>query len=258
MRPRRCHQVPPDTVKAGELSTCRKHDAPQTGGIVFKGRELDILLALWHWQGQDFPGAALAGIAEVSPAFARRVLTNIVELGWLVHDGAKTHRKYHVEHPEAVLEAFVTSLPQHRWPWQYFSVDDQCLEEFAHRFDNACRTRNIPYAVTGDYAANGYLGPAAAVETLQIRVACSSEAASLFLHLRVGPRCTKGNVAIIVSNRSTDWLMRSSVDDVVLAATPIVASDLLRTFSPMTPAFLRWLKRDLPRPSLPELILETD
>lgn len=196
---------------------------------LFSGRRAQVLHALLV-RPQDWFGVNdIASKAQVSPATASQVLSELDRFDWLMARGQGPSKERHLREPAALLDAWVKQLASLRIQslHRYFVPAvkaDAMLEHVAHAFDR----HQVGYAVSHEAAAQLYAPFLSSVSQMRMRVlpSLASEAAISELGARAVDE--GANLSTIDVKSSGELLFRERVASVWLASPVQVYLDLLR------------------------------
>lgn len=196
---------------------------------LFSGRRAQVVHALLVRPLDWFGVKDIAEEAQVSPATASQVLSELDRFDWLVSRGQGPSKERHLREPAALLDAWAKQLASMRPPnlRRYYVPDvkaDALVEHVARAFDS----HEAGYAISYEAAAQRYapfLSSVSQVRTLLL-LGPSADAAIGEIGARL---VTEGaNLAVVEAKSWGELLFRERVGAAWLASPVQVYLDLLR------------------------------
>lgn len=195
---------------------------------LFSGRRAQVLHTLLVRQRNWFGVTELAREAQVSPATASQVLTELERFDWLSSRGQGPSKERHLREPSALLEAWAKQLVTTRLPTlpRYY-VAGMKADALAKRLADVFEVRNVQYAVTHEAAAQRYAPFLSHISQVRVRVLIGADAHAAMDDLTARPVAEGANLVIIEAKSEGDLLFRERMDDVWLASPIQIYLDLL-------------------------------
>ena len=195
---------------------------------LFSGRRAQVLHALLV-QHQDWFGVKeLAEQAQVSPATASQVLTELERFDWLATRGQGPSKERHLKEPGAMLDAWAKQLASARAPAlrRYYVPAikaDQLLERAGHVF----ASHQVAYEISHEAAAQRYAPFLSNVSQVRCRLLVGPAADAAIDELGARPVNEGANLTVIEAKSPGELLFRERIGDVWLASPIQVYLDLL-------------------------------
>jgi hypothetical protein len=195
---------------------------------LFSGRRAQVLHALLV-QHQDWFGVKeLAEQAQVSPATASQVLTELERFDWLATRGQGPSKERHLKEPGAMLDAWAKQLASVRAPAlrRYYVPAikaDQLLERAGHVF----ASHQVGYEISHEAAAQRYAPFLSNVSQVRCRLLVGPAADAAIDELGARAVNEGANLTVIEAKSPGELLFRERIGDVWLASPIQVYLDLL-------------------------------
>ena len=197
---------------------------------VFSGRRAQVLHAVLLRNREWFGVKDIAGQAQVSPATASLVLTELEKFEWVVSRGQGPGKKRQLQEPGALLDAWVKQLAVMRpLPMQRFFVPSARLEGMVEKFAKVCAVNKAEYAITHEAAGQRYAPFLSTVSQVRCRLLGGSAADRALGALDARVVDQGANLAVIEVNSLSELLFRESVNGIWLAGAVQVYLDLMRS-----------------------------
>lgn len=195
---------------------------------LFSGRRAQVLHTLLVRYQDWFGVKELAEQAQVSPATASQMLTELERFDWLASRGQGPSKERHLREPGALLDAWVKQLASIRPPalLRYYVPAikaDQLLERAGQVFV----THQVGYAVSHEAAAQRYAPFLSNVSQVRCRLLVGPAADAAISELGARVVNEGANLAIIEAKSPGELLFRERVGDIWLASPIQVYLDLL-------------------------------
>ncbi len=197
---------------------------------VFSGRRAQVLHALLMRHGQWIGGKEIAEEAQVSPATASQVLTELERFDWVVSQGRGPGKRRQLREPGALLDAWAKQLSEMRPPaMRRYFVPSLRGEGLLRKVAEVCAANEAEYAITHEAAGQRYAPFLSTVSQVRCRlIAGAAEDGALgALDARLVDQ--GANLAIIEIKSPGELLFRESVDGIWLASPVQVYLDLMRS-----------------------------
>jgi hypothetical protein len=200
----------------------------RTFGTPFAGSRARVSLALLNQPKKWVTVKQLSSETAVSPATASEVLQAMERNEWVITRGAGPNKRRCLVSPGAALDAWAKYIEPQKAPKQHqYYVSDTTLD-MSYRIPKILEKHNVPYAVTGEAAAQHYVPWLTDVPVLRLRMPYSDSARSALGEL--GARSvTQGANLIILEESSPADMPPHHLEDGTWYAEPIqVYLDLLK------------------------------
>jgi hypothetical protein len=196
---------------------------------LFSGRRAQAVHGLLLGHEEWFKVGALAERAQVSPATASQVLTELEQLDWVMARGQGPAKERQLREPAALLDAWVKELSVARpSPMRRFFVPSVRSEELVERLGQVFAKHGIEYAMTHEAAGQRYAPFLSSVAQARCRVLNSPAVERALGDLGARTASEGTNLALIEAKSSGELLFREEVDGVWLASPIQVYLDLMR------------------------------
>ncbi len=195
---------------------------------VFSGRRAQVLHAVLVGNREWFGVKDIANDAQVSPATASQVLTELEKFEWVVSRGQGPGKERHLQEPGALLDAWVNHLAVQRpLAMRRYFVPSVRAERLVEKFAKVCAASKAEYAITHEAAGQLYAPFLSTVSQVRCRLldGPAADQALGALDARVVEQGT--NLAIIECKSSGELLFRESVNGIWLAGAVRVYLDLM-------------------------------
>lgn len=197
---------------------------------LFSGRRAQVLHALLNRHDAWVGGKMLAEQAQVSPATASQVLTELERFDWLELRGQGPSKERHLREPAALLDAWAKQLTTMRPPeLRRFYIPAARTNALVDRIAEVLGEHELEYAITHEAAAQRYAPFLSSVSQVRCRLmpGHATEEALGTLDARVVS--DGANLAIIEAKSSGELLFREKVGGAWLASPVQVYLDLVRS-----------------------------
>lgn len=196
---------------------------------LFSGRRAQVLHALLTHHRDWFGVTDIAERAQVSPATASHVLTELDRYDWLVSRGQGPAKERYLREPAALLDAWAKHLASTR-PTnmrRYFVPGvktDTLPQEVGRAFD----AHQVEYAISHEAAAQLYAPFLSSISLVRARLLAGPTADAAIAEL--GARVVHDGANLVVNETTSagDLLFREPVGGIWLASPVQVYLDLLR------------------------------
>lgn len=195
---------------------------------LFTGRRAQVLHALLVRLRNWFGGKELADEANVSPATASEVLTELERFDWVESRGQGPSKERHVQDPSALLDAWANHISALHSPLlrRYFMPSvpaDQLLESVARVF----ALHAVEYAISYEAAAQRYSPYMTSVSQVRCRLIPGLAVDAALAELGARVVSEGANLATIEAKSQGELLFREHLGGVWLASPIQVYLDLL-------------------------------
>jgi hypothetical protein len=196
---------------------------------LYSGRRSQVLHALLLGHRDWFGVKQLAKQAQVSPATASQVLTELERFDWVVARGQGPSKERRLSEPAALLDSWVKQLAVIRPAGlrRYYvpsAGGDKLLDHLGKVFS----AHGVEYAISHEAAAQRYAPFLTSVSQLRCRLLAGPGANAALGELGARGVNEGANLAIIEVKSSGDMLFRERLGDIWLASPVQVYLDLLR------------------------------
>jgi hypothetical protein len=197
---------------------------------VFSGRRAQVLHAILVRHREWFGVTETANRAQVSPATASQVLTELERFDWVVSRGQGPAKERILQEPGALLDAWVNQLTVMRpLSMRRYFVPSVRAKGLVEKFAEACAANKAEYAITHEAAGQRYAPFLSIVSQVRCRL-LDGPAADRALGMLDARLVDQGaNLAIIEVKSPGELLFREFVNGVWLASAVQVYLDLMRS-----------------------------
>ena len=196
---------------------------------VFSGRRAQVLHALLTRHGDWIGGKEIAEQAQVSPATASQVLTELERFDWVVSQGQGPSKERQLREPGALLDAWAKQLSAMRpIAMRRYFVPSLRGEALLRKFAEVCAANEAEYAITHEAAGQCYAPFLSTVSQVRCRFIAGAAADGALGALDARFVDQGANLAIIEVKSPGELLFREVVDGIWLASPIQVYLDLMR------------------------------
>nr|WP_165989517.1 hypothetical protein [Caballeronia sp. SBC1] len=196
---------------------------------LFSGRSAQVLHTLLVHHQEWFGGKELAERAQVSPATASQILTELERFDWLASRGQGPSKERHLKEPAALLDAWVKQLPSIRpATLQRYYVPAMTAGNLLEHVGQVFTAHNVEYAISHEAAAQRYAPFLSSVSQVRCRLLAGPVASAAIGELGARVVSEGANLAIIEAKSPGELLLRECVGGIWLASPIQVYLDLLR------------------------------
>lgn len=200
----------------------------KTVRALFSGRRAQVLHTLLVRHQDWFGVKELAEQAQVSPATASQVLTELERFDWLTSRGQGPSKERHLKEPGALLDAWVKQLASIRPPeLRRYYVPAIKADQLLERAGQIFGTHQVGYAITYEAAAQRYAPFLSNVSQVRCRLLAGPAADAAIGELDARVVNEGANLSIIEATSPGELLFRECVGDIWLASPIQVYLDLL-------------------------------
>lgn len=196
---------------------------------LFSGRRAQVLHALLVHRQEWFGVTGLAQLAQVSPATASQVLTELERFDWLASRGRGPSKERNLREPAALLDAWAKQVSADRPPVLHrYYVPATKPDALPMRVAEALEGQGVEYAISHEAAAQRLAPFLSSVSQVRLRLlpGQATEAALSELGARM---VTEGaNLAVIETKSAGELLFRERREGLWLASPIQIYLDLLR------------------------------
>ena len=196
---------------------------------LFSGRRAQVLHVLLMRHGEWFGVKEIAEQAQVSPATASEVLTELERFDWVVSRGQGPTKERYLREPGALLDAWVERLAVMRpLAIRRYFVSSVRAGWMVQKFAEVCATQKAEYAITHEAAGQRYAPFLSTVSQVHCRVMAGAPADRVLGALDAHVVDQGANLVIIEVKSSGELLFRELKDGIWLASPVQVYLDLIR------------------------------
>ena len=196
---------------------------------LFLGRRAQVLHAVLMRHGEWFGVKQTAERAQVSPATASQVLTELEKFDWVVSRGQGPAKERQLREPGALLDAWAKQIAVMRpLAMRRYFVPSVRGEGLIQKFAEVCASYKAQYAITHEAAGQRYAPFLSTVSQVRCRLMGGTVADAVLRALDAHIVDRGANLAVIEVKSSDELLFRDLVDGVWLASPVQVYLDLLR------------------------------
>lgn len=197
---------------------------------LFSGRRAQVLHTLLVFNQNWFGVKDIAEKAQVSPATASQVLTELERLEWMDSRGQGPSKERRLVEPTALLDGWSKQFISAQAPIlrRYYVPSiksNNLLEYIGHVF----ALHEVGYAISHEAAAQCYSPFLSSVSQVRCRMLVGAAAFAAISELNARVVTEGANLLIIESKSPSDLLFREQVDGIWLASPIQVYLDLLRS-----------------------------
>ena len=168
--------------------------------------------------------------AQVSPATASQVLSELEKFDWVVARGQGPTKERNLREPGGLLDAWAKQLAVVRPPaLRRFFVPSVHSEELVRKFAALCTAHKAEYAITHEAASQRYAPVPATVSQVRCRLMVGAAADGVLGAIDARGVDHGANLAVIDVQSSGDLLFRDQIDGALLASPVQVYLDLVRS-----------------------------
>jgi hypothetical protein len=197
---------------------------------LFSGRRSQVLHALLMRPMQWFGVKELAKLAEVSPATASQVLTELDRSEWLESRGQGPNKERHLREPAALLDAWAKQLSAMRPPvMRRYYVPSVRTDGLMEKLDHVCAAHGAEYAITHEAAGQRYAPFLSNLSQVRSRLLAGPAAEQAIGNLDARVVNEGANLLVIDAKTSGELLFRERIEGAWLASPVQAYLDLVRS-----------------------------
>lgn len=195
---------------------------------LFSGRRAQVLHALLVQHQAWFGVKELAEQAQVSPATASQVLTELERFDWLTERGQGPSKERHLKEPGAMLDAWAKQLSSVRAPaLRRYYVPTIKADQLLERAGQVFASHQVGYEISHEAAAQRYAPFLSNVSQVRCRLLVGPAADAAIGELGARAVNEGANLTVIEAKSPGELLFRERIGDVWLASPIQVYLDLL-------------------------------
>ncbi len=196
---------------------------------LFLGRRAQVLHALLVHHQNWFGVKELAVQAQVSPATASQVLTELEHFDWLNLRGQGPSKERYLKEPGALLDAWVKELTANRPSEVHrYYVPATKADQLPECIGQVFATHQVSYAISHEAAAQRYAPFLSSISQVRCRILVGLAADAAMKELGARVVNEGANLEITEANSLGELLFSEQVGDIWLASPIHVYLDLLR------------------------------
>jgi hypothetical protein len=195
---------------------------------LFSGRRAQVLHTLLAHPQNWFGVKKMAEQAQVSPATASQVLTELERFEWLDMRGQGPTKERHLREPGAALDTWVKQLASFRPQIQRrYYVPDTRVDRLLERVGQVFARHHVNYAFSHEAAAQRYAPLLSNISQVRCRTLQGQDTEAAISELRARLVSEGANLVIIQAKSLGELLFRERVGELWLASPIQVYLDLL-------------------------------
>lgn len=196
---------------------------------LFSGRRAQVLHALLL-HNQEWTGVKkLADQAQVSPATASQVLTELDRFEWVASRGQGPGKERHLKEPAALLDAWVKQVALIRPPVpRRYYLPSMKAENLLDQIGHVLAAHGVEYAISYEAAAQRYTPFLTHVSQVRCRLLPGQASHDALSELGVREVSEGANFMILDAKSPGELLFRAQVQGIWLASPIQVYLDLLQ------------------------------
>lgn len=196
---------------------------------LFSGRRAQVLHALLVHRQAWFGVTELAQLAQVSPATASQVLSELERFDWLVSRGRGPNKERNLREPAALLDAWTKQVKSDRAPaLSRYYVPATKSDALPMRIVEALEGRGVEYAISHEAAAQRLAPFLSSVPQVRLRLLPGQAAEAALAELGAREVSEGANLAVIEATSAGEMLFRERLDGLWLASPIQIYLDLIR------------------------------
>lgn len=196
---------------------------------IFEGQRARTIVTLFA-HGDEWVGVTeLAELAEVSPATASATLSAMEQHDWVDSEGSGPSKVRRLRNPKALLDAWAAYAVEQKPPRAVrYYVPSADADALCRKLDDACRSNDLLYAVTGEVAAQLYAPYLSAISQVRCRMAPGVLRDRVFEQMDARPVSEGWNLAVLDTKNRSEIIVGDEIGGVALAPPLQVYLDLLQ------------------------------
>lgn len=196
---------------------------------LFEGQKARTIITLFAHRNKWIGVNELADLAEVSPATASETLSELEKRDWVEVEGSGPVKVRRFVDATKLLDEWAIYANEQKPPrlGRYY-VPSSGSEEICRKLDNACRTQEMIYAVTGEVAAQQYTPYLTSISQVRCRMGEGMQRERVLGQMDAREVNEGWNFAILETKSQKDVIVGDEDGGVFLAPPLQVYIDLLR------------------------------
>lgn len=196
---------------------------------LFSGRRAQVLHALLVHRQTWFGVTELAQLAQVSPATASQMLTELERFDWLASRGQGPSKERSLREPTALLDAWAKQVKADRAPvLRRYYVPAAKPDALPMRVAEALEGRGVEYAISHEAAAQRLTPFLTSVSQVRLRLLPGQAAEAALADLGARMVTEGANLVVIETKSAGELLFRERLEGLWLASPIQIYLDLLR------------------------------
>lgn len=196
---------------------------------IFQGSRARVLEAVFAERDEWLSVGDVADKAEVSPATASATLSEMERREWVEVRGSGPAKVRRLSEPTQMIDSWSRYIENRKAPLaqRFYSpiLDSKRLME---SIDRACHEHGIPYAVTGEAAAQAYTPFLTSISQVRCRMVSSAHQRAVLDELDARPVDEGWNLAIVPVRKEAEARAAVRIDGIGYASPLRVYLDLLQ------------------------------
>lgn len=196
---------------------------------IFEGQKARTIMTLFA-HGEEWVGVnELAKLADVSPATASDTLSAMEKRDWVDSEGSGPVKVRRLRNRKALVDewaAYVSNQKPPKAARYYVPAPD--AEALCRKLDQACRSNDLLYAVTGEAAAQHYTPYLSSISQVRCRMPPGVLRDRVLEQMDARPVSEGWNLAVLETRSPNDIIVGDEVGGVELAPPLQVYLDLLQ------------------------------
>ena len=194
---------------------------------LFTGQRARAMHVLLNRPREWIAGNDLAQEAQVSPATASQVMTELERLDWLTVRGQGPNKERSVKDPGGLLDSWVQQLPRLPKPTRHrYFVPSLGVDPLARRLGPVLQMHDVQYVVSYEAAAQRYAPFVSSISQLACRARLNPELDGALADFGARKVTEGANLIITEDKDSGEFLFKQSLDGVWYASPLQVYLDL--------------------------------
>lgn len=196
---------------------------------IFEGQKARTMMTLFAFGDEGVGVTELAHLAEVSPATASATLSAMEQQDWVKAEGSGPSKVRRLCNPTALVDEWSAYVAQ-RKPLKAvrYYVPSATAEELCQKLDQACRSDDVPYAVTGEAAAQLYAPYLSTISQVRCRISPGRSEGRILEQIDARQVSEGWNLAVLETRGRTDIIVGDEIDGIALAPPLQVYLDLMQ------------------------------
>lgn len=197
---------------------------------IFEGQKARTIMTLFAF-GDEWVGVTeLAKLANVSPATASATLGAMEQHDWVEAQGSGPSKVRSLRNRKALVDEWAAYVVQQKpaKAARYY-VPTPTADDLCRKLDQACRSFDVLYAITGEAAAQLYSPYLSSISQVRCRIAPGRAEGRVLEQIEARPVAEGWNLEVIESKGSSDIIVGDEIDGIAVAPPLQVYLDLLQS-----------------------------
>lgn len=196
---------------------------------IFEGQKARTMMTLFAHGAKWVGVTELAELAKVSPATASATLSEMERHDWVDAKGSGPSKVRKLRDPRALLDEWSAyAVQQKPAKSDRYYVPSSSVDALCRQLDDACRSNDLMYAVTGEAAAQLYAPYLSSISQVRCRIAPGLLQGRVLEQMGARPVGEGWNLAVLETRSRPDIIVGDEIDGVALAPPLQVYLDLLQ------------------------------